>query len=54
MPEKTVKRRVQDPGDKELASDDGPIFSTITNQVTIIFATPNAGATTMADATKPS
>ena len=29
MPEKTVKRRLQDAGDAALASDDGPIFSTV-------------------------
>jgi len=29
MPERTVKRRLQDAGDAALASDDGPIFSTV-------------------------
>jgi len=33
MPEKTVKRRLQDSGDASLASDDGPIFSTIAKLV---------------------
>jgi hypothetical protein len=32
MPEKTVKRRLQD-CDAALASDDGPIFSTVANLV---------------------
>jgi hypothetical protein len=29
MPEKTVKRRLQDDGDDALASDDRSIFSTV-------------------------
>jgi hypothetical protein len=33
MPEKTVKRRLQDAGDVALASDDGPIFSTVAKLV---------------------
>jgi hypothetical protein len=32
MPEKTIKRRLQD-CDTALASDDGPIFSTVAQQV---------------------
>jgi hypothetical protein len=28
-PERTIKRRLQDVGDAVLASDDGPIFSTV-------------------------
>jgi hypothetical protein len=37
MPEKTVKRRLQD-CDAALASDDGPIFSTVTKLVAAIQA----------------
>jgi hypothetical protein len=37
MPEKTVKRRLQD-CDAALASDDGPIFSTVTKLVEAIQA----------------
>ena len=33
MPEKTVKRRLQDCDDAALASDDGPIFSTVAKLV---------------------
>jgi hypothetical protein len=33
MPDRTVKRRLQDSGDAALASDDGPIFSTIAKLV---------------------
>jgi hypothetical protein len=33
MPEKTVKRWLQDAGDDALASDDGPIFSTVAELV---------------------
>ncbi len=33
MPERTIKRRLQDAGDAALASDDGPIFSTIAKLV---------------------
>jgi hypothetical protein len=33
MPEETVKRRLQDAGDAALASDDGPIFSTVAKLV---------------------
>jgi hypothetical protein len=33
MPEKLVKRRLQDAGDAVLASDDGPIFSTVAKLV---------------------
>jgi hypothetical protein len=33
MPERTVKRRLQDAGDAALASDDGPILSTIAKLV---------------------
>jgi hypothetical protein len=29
MPEKTIKRRLTETGDRELADDDGPIFSTV-------------------------
>jgi hypothetical protein len=29
MPEKTIKRRLEDTRDAALASDDGPIFSTV-------------------------
>ena len=35
MPEKTVKRRLQD-CDAALASDDGPIFSTVANLVDVL------------------
>jgi hypothetical protein len=33
MPDRTVKRRLQDAGDAALASDDGPIFSTVAELV---------------------
>jgi hypothetical protein len=33
MPEKTVKRWLQEAGDDALASDDGPIFSTVAELV---------------------
>jgi len=33
MADKTVKRRLQDAGDATLASDDGPIFSTVAKLV---------------------
>jgi hypothetical protein len=33
MPERTIKRRLQDAGDAALASDDGPIFSTVAKLV---------------------
>jgi hypothetical protein len=33
MPEKTVKRRLEDTRDAALASDDGPIFSTVAELV---------------------
>jgi hypothetical protein len=33
MPDKTVKRRLQDAGDAALASDDGPIFSTVARKM---------------------
>ncbi len=33
MPEKTIRRRLQDAGDATLASDDGPIFSTVAKLV---------------------
>lgn len=33
MPDRTVKRRLQDTGDSALASDDGPIFSTVAKLV---------------------
>ena len=33
MPEKTVKRRLQDTGSPKLADDDGPIFSTVAKLV---------------------
>jgi hypothetical protein len=33
MPEKTIKRRLTEAGDRELADDDGPIFSTVAKLV---------------------
>ena len=33
MPDRTVKRRLQDAGDAALASDDGPIFTTVAKLV---------------------
>jgi hypothetical protein len=33
MPDRIVKRRLQDAGDSALASDDGPIFSTVAKLV---------------------
>jgi len=33
MPEKTIKRRLEDTRDTALASDDGPIFSTVVKLV---------------------
>ena len=33
MPEKTIKRRLEDTRDSALASDDGPIFSTVAKLV---------------------
>jgi hypothetical protein len=33
MADKTIKRRLQDAGDAALASDDGPIFSTVAKLV---------------------
>ena len=33
MPEKSIKRRLQDAGDDAIASDDGPIFSTVAKLV---------------------
>jgi len=33
MPERTIKRRLQDAGDAAIADDDGPIFSTIAKLV---------------------
>jgi hypothetical protein len=33
MPEKTIKRRLADTRDPELADDDGPIFSTVAKLV---------------------
>ena len=33
MPEKTIKRRLEDTRDAALASDDGPIFSTVAKLV---------------------
>ena len=33
MPERTVKRRLQNAADASLASDDGPIFSTVAKLV---------------------
>ena len=41
MPEKTIKRRLQD-CDAALASDDGPIFSTVGAQRSIPEGTQNA------------
>ena len=29
MPERTIKRRLQDAGDAAIADDDGPVFSTV-------------------------
>jgi hypothetical protein len=36
MPDRTVKRRVQDSSDAALASDDGPIFSTVAKLVEVL------------------
>ena len=33
MPQKTIKRRLTEGGDRELADDDGPIFSTVAKLV---------------------
>ena len=33
MPEKIIKRRLTEAGDRELADDDGPIFSTLAKLV---------------------
>ena len=33
MPEKTIKRRLTEAGVRELADDDGPIFSTVAKLV---------------------
>jgi hypothetical protein len=33
MPEKTIKRRIVEVGVRELADDDGPIFSTVAKLV---------------------
>jgi hypothetical protein len=33
MPEPTIKRRLANTGDRELADDDGPIFSTVAKLV---------------------
>jgi hypothetical protein len=33
MPEKTIKRRLAEAGARELADDDGPIFSTVAKLV---------------------
>jgi hypothetical protein len=33
MPEKTIKRRLTEAGARELADDDGPIFSTVAKLV---------------------
>jgi hypothetical protein len=33
MPEKTIKRWLTEAGARELADDDGPIFSTVANLV---------------------
>ena len=33
MPEKSIKRRLTEAGDRELADDDGPIFSTVAKLV---------------------
>jgi hypothetical protein len=33
MPDRTIKRRLQDTSDAALASDDGPIFSTVAKLV---------------------
>jgi hypothetical protein len=33
MPEKTIKRRLTEAGDRELADDEGPIFSTVAKLV---------------------
>jgi hypothetical protein len=33
MPQKTIKRRLTEAGDRELADDDGPIFSTVAKLV---------------------
>jgi hypothetical protein len=48
MPERTVKRRLQDAGDAALASDDRPIFSTVAKLIealkrSIPEGTENAG-----------
>ena len=33
MPERTIKRRLQDAGDAAIADDDGPVFSTVAKLV---------------------
>jgi hypothetical protein len=36
MPEPTIKRRLTEAGDRELADDDGPIFSTVAKLVDVL------------------
>jgi hypothetical protein len=38
MPEKTIKRRLTEAGARELADDDGPIFSTVAKLVDALAA----------------
>jgi hypothetical protein len=43
MADKTIKRRLQDAGDAALASDDGPIFSTVAKLVKALqYALPHS------------
>jgi hypothetical protein len=41
MPEKTIKRRLAEAGVRELADDDGPIFSTVAKLVDALRSAPS-------------
>ena len=54
MPEKTIKRRLEDTRDSALASDDGPIFSTVAKLVEALKRSFPEGRETQSEKTKPS
>jgi hypothetical protein len=53
MPEKTIKRRLQDAGDAALASDDGPIFSAVAKLVEALKRSIPEGTETGSEKKKP-
>jgi hypothetical protein len=53
MPERTVKRRLQDAGDAALASDDGPIFSTVAKLIEALKRSIPEGTEKQSEKKKP-